>query len=78
MAVLALAVFLSPGGVSDLTDFLLLSNRFFGTFSLLIAAVSVATPGGELVYTANNTSNALAFTPSLLGCSFSRQRLSSR
>jgi hypothetical protein len=49
VAVLALAVFFSPGGVGDLTEFLLLSEKFFGTFCVLAAAVSVATPGGELV-----------------------------
>jgi len=50
VAVLALAVFFSPSGISaDLTEFLLLSDKFFGTFCALAAAVSVATPGGELV-----------------------------
>ena len=49
VAVLALAVFLTPQGVNSADDFLSLTGKFFGIFCLLICAVSVLTPGGELV-----------------------------
>ena len=49
IAVLALAIFLTPQGINSTSDFLLLSGRFFGVFCFLICLVSLMTPGGELV-----------------------------
>lgn len=48
VAVLALSIFLSDLDFA-VADFLKLTEKFFGIFIALIGAVSVATPGGELV-----------------------------
>jgi hypothetical protein len=48
VAVFALTIFLSELDF-ELVDFLKITEKFFGIYIALIGAVSVATPGGELV-----------------------------